>query len=103
MKKLEAEKSPQIDKIIGTEEDAVVLLHPSLLHFVINLCLEFRMDFVLKSKSIIPTFMGLAMGMFTKLWNPKDAKVCMKLLVVCERIIFFCQENLEGLNKTGVL
>lgn len=75
--------------MIANEEDAITLLHPSLMLFVINLCLEFRVKAVIRSKSYLPTFMGLALGMFVKLWGPSDAKLCMKLLIICERIIFF--------------
>ena len=42
LKSLEAEKSVSISKYFVSEEDAIEKLHPSLLHFAINLCLEFR-------------------------------------------------------------
>jgi hypothetical protein len=103
LKKLEAEKAAQINKLIANEEDAITLLHPNLLLFVINLCLEFRIKVVIQSKSYLPALMGLALGMFVKLWNPQDAKLCMKLLIVCERITFFTQEYIEEFYKNGVL
>jgi hypothetical protein len=90
LKKLEAEKTITVAKLITTEEDAIKFLHPSLLAFCTNLCMEYHVPFVLKSKSYIATIMGLAMGYFVKVWGNADAKICFKMLVTCERIAFFC-------------
>lgn len=87
MKVLEKEKEQKTNEIFNrTEEDVLQKLHPTLLCFIVNLCLENRLSCLLKSKSFLPALMGLLQGYFAKIHNP----ACLRVLRAIERIVFFC-------------
>lgn len=92
-----------IGKFFDTEATAIEFLHPSLLRFAINICLEFRVTVVRESKTYLPTLMGLALGFYLKFWVPNDSSVPMKLLSTCQSIVFFTQEYLDELLVTDVV
>ena len=61
------------------------------------------MPCVIESKTFLPTMMQLALGMFIKFWVSSESSVPMKLLMVCQNIVFFCEEYLEKLVQNGVV
>lgn len=47
--------------------------------------------------------MGLALGMFIKFWVKDGTAIPMKLLTVCQNIVFFTQEYLDTYLATEVV
>lgn len=86
LRRLEGQPSGSISKLFNPEED----LHPSLLYFVIQLCMQHRVPCVIESSTFLPTMMQLALGMFVKFWVSSESSVPMKLLTVSQNIVFFC-------------
>lgn len=80
LKKLESVKAPKVQQFFASEDDAIELLHPSMLNFAIGLCLEFRVNCVLESQTYLPQLMGLALGFFVKFWSDSESVIQMKLL-----------------------
>lgn len=97
------EQKLQLQKVFSEEANALNLLNPYLLKFMVRVLLENKVEWVNQSKTILPALFNLCVQYFIKFWDKSKTKVAERMLHSCIQIASYCSEFVELFAASTVL